>query len=211
MTIRRSLGTVFLVLAVLVGAITFYRFWNPNRDTKSDGVPNEDIPEVIRIKGGMLEIATLKKGEVYYLDRRIVLGPVVVPFCPEKARVELIAYYTYRVPLADTFPARYASGKLEVRAPRPKALFPVGFDTSTLQKQIDKCWLVPGQNSMGDLEKNISERLKRDALKPAYIAFAENNGARETVREFVRTWLMTQTEYADLPRDLPIEVTFEAR
>lgn len=204
---KRTFVTV-LVLAVLV-AVAFFAWQShvANYD-KDHGNVSGDMPEAIRIPGGVLEVATLKKGRAFNLDRPIILGPIKIPYCPEKARVELTAHFTYRVALAKTFPARIENGKLKVQVPKLEPSLPVAWNTGTLRTQIDKCWFLPGRNTTDILVRDISRRLATEASSPAYIGFAENNGARETVREFVRTWLLKQQDYTRLPSDIPIEVTF---
>lgn len=199
----KKLIGIALLLAGLIVAYGYFRA----RDLKSDG-PLGGMPEIVRIPGGMLEVATIRKRETEKLERPISYGPIKLSFCPEKARIEFTAYYTYRLPLAKVFDAKINGGKLTVSVPRPQASLPVAFDTKTLLKQLDACWIIPGQNSMEDIELDLSRRLERKARDPAYVAFAQNNGARQTVREFVKKWLLSQTEYEKLPRDMPIEIVF---
>lgn len=204
---RRTFLAVLFGALLIAGAFVAWRSY-VSKFEKDHANVSGDMPEVIRIPGGMLEVATIKKGRSFPLERPIVLGPIQVPYCPEIARIDVTASFTYRMALAKTFPATIENGKLKVQVPKLVPALPVAFDTATKRTDLDKCWFVPGRNTMEILDRDISRRLASEAYSPTFIAYAENNGARETVREFVRTWLMKQQDYTALPPDIPIEVAF---
>ena len=66
---------------------------------------------------------------------------------------------------------------------------------------------MPSLDTHNDLLKRISTTLAADAQSPRYIDLARGQGARETIREFVQKWLISQKGY-DIPANAPIDVKF---
>jgi len=103
------------------------------------------------------------------------------------------------------------NGHLYVTAPALEPALPVAFDTSRLKTTLDRCRFVPSMNTQNTLLQSISHQLEIDALEPHRKAFVIDHGplggARDTVQEFARKWLLSQRGY-DISPNTPIEVTF---
>jgi hypothetical protein len=67
---------------------------------------------------------------------------------------------------------------------------------------------MPDLNTQDDLLMHVSAALERDARGPYYTGLARESGARDTVREFVQKWLISQKGY-NVPAGTPIDVTFD--
>jgi len=177
----------------------------------SGDVASNDFPVVLRTNGGLLEVATLKHRRSFNLTNAITLLGYPVPFCKETASYTTDTYITYRVRLAKRWEAEYRNRHLYVTTPPVEPALPVAFDTSRLKASLNSCRFVPSLNTQAELLRSISGRLKKDALDPQRIAYVKDHGkggsARDTVREFVQKWMVSQRGY-DIPQNAVIDVAF---
>jgi hypothetical protein len=194
-----------LMIFVFIAIFGLIYFQTSTDEVKRDSAA--DLPEVIRVPGGLLEVATLTRTETFELERPTKIVIWKTDLCGENAKVELRSYTTYRIKLAAPWEGRVRNGTLYVETPPLEPSLPVAYDTRTFRKEISKCWLVPNRGTMADLEKDVSKRLEVRAQSAAYKKFAEDNGAIDTIEEFVEKWLTTQSEYESLPDDIPVHVT----
>lgn len=199
---RKLLGVIVLLLAVAGG----YFWWSRGGDL--DPSAPDDFPVVMRTNGGLLEVATLKHRRTFNLTNEITILGFPMPFCKETASYTVDTYITYRVRLAQRWVAEFKQQHLYVTAPPLEPSLPVAFDTSRMRATIKSCSLVPSMDTQNDLLRRISGRLKQDALDPRRIAFVKDHGARDTVREFVQKWLISQKGY-NIPANTPIDVAFK--
>lgn len=198
----RLLMAIVVLAALVFGAVYLL---SDRGDVHRDNA--EDLPETIRVPGGLLEVITLARTENFVLPRPTKIFIWKTDVCSEKAEVRVRAYPTYRIRLAPEWEGQVKNGTLHLRTPPLEPSLPVAFDTATFRKEVDKCWFVPNRDTMIDLEKDISRRLKKKAQSAAYKKYAKDNGAADTVEEFVRKWLISQTQYATLPEDIPVQVS----
>jgi hypothetical protein len=214
MTRRRRLPVLLVgVLAVFlaVGASCHWRefpahLWR-RPEPNGEGSHGSDVPVVIRTSGGMLEVATVRHRRNFNLTNVLTVAGLRIPFCKATASYTLDVALTYRVRLARDWSALYRDKRLEITAPRLEPSLPVAFDTTRMRTALQECPFMP-PGTQAQLLRLISGQLEKDAEGPAYLQLAENGGARETVREFVRKWLVSQKAY-DIPTDIPIDVTFQ--
>ncbi len=197
---------VLIVLALLAGGFGAYRFW-PKPVPPPEPVVSNDIPVVIRTNGGMLEVAKVKHRRTFNLSQTLSVLEVKVPFCKAAASYTVDTHITYRVRLAKDWQAQYRNQRLELTVPKLEPAIPVALDTSGVSATVRKCPLVP-PGIQDDLLKTVSTTIDKDAWNPRYLNLARNEGARDTVREFARKWLITQKGY-EIPLDVPIDVKFE--
>jgi hypothetical protein len=88
-----------------------------------------------------------------------------------------------------------------------KPSLPVSIDTTRIEVQSSGVWsLLTGQRRIQELARRISPLLAEKAVSPTYIRFQRDH-ARETVREFVAKWLITQEQWKAQSK-LPIQVFF---
>lgn len=209
---RNTLQTLFVIAVMAIGGFFLLQLLNTGVTGEDEGmVSSNDFPVVVRTNGGLLEVATLKHRRTFNLTNAITVLGYRVPFCREKASYTADTYITYRVRLAKRWEADYRNQHLYVTAPRIEPALPVAFDTSRLKATLDSCRFVPSMDTQADLLRSISGRLKKDALDPERIAYVMDHGkdgsARDTVREFVEKWLISQRGY-EIPKGTPIDVAF---
>ena len=201
----RSLKLLAGLVALILAFAVFYAW--PRHKTITGGTASNDIPVVIRTNGGMLEVATIKHRRTFPLTEVLFVAGIRVPFCKATASYTVDTYITYRVRLSREWYTPYHNKRLQVRAPRLEPALPVAFDTSKLKATLEKCPMMPS-GTEDDLLRSISGKLAKDAWDPRYLQLARNNGARNTVSEFARKWLISQKAY-DIPPNTPIDVLFD--
>lgn len=200
------IGALLLLAAAFVAAWNLMPSLFGGQEVSRDAVL-ESFPVVIRTNGGMLEVATVRYRKRYNLKNIATVMGMRLPFCPEEAAVTVDPHITYRVRLARRWQAQYENGTLYVTAPSLEPALPVAFETGNIENSLDKCWIMPSMDTQHDLLKSLSGTLAKEAQAPSRLTFARDNGARDTVKEFVQKWLVTQKGY-DLPPNTPIDVAF---
>ncbi|NEX95223.1 hypothetical protein [Caulobacter sp. 17J65-9] len=204
---RRLAEPRFVLPALLVIALAFGAL-SLSRHKTAPEPAFTDTPVVIRTNGGLLEVVKVRYPRPVNLTNMFVVLGIDVPFCKEHASYTVDAHITYRVRLAKHWSADYRNQRLFVKAPKLEPATPVAFDTRGLKGTLSKCALAPGLGTQADLLRRVSSLLEADAKNPKYVDFARDHGARDTVREFVQKWLITQKGY-DIPPNTPIEVEFD--
>lgn len=202
------LAALLVLVLVIVGALAFVlpKMFSTEEELSTG---NTDFPVVIRTKGGMLEVATVKYRKSIQLTKIPTIGGARVPFCHETAHADVNAAITYRIPLAEEWTAKVSKGALYVSVPAPQPSLPVAIDTRTLRQSLDKCWLMFGLDTQQDLVRSTSAVLEKDARSASARQLAMERGGRRTVEEFVRNWMFKQTDYAQLAPDAPIHLNIE--
>ncbi|RAK59576.1 hypothetical protein DJ021_07055 [Phenylobacterium hankyongense] len=205
---------IIAALAMLVGAVAVHHFWPASglhlwskSRSGTNGPASNDIPIVIRTDGGMLEVANVKHRRTFNLTNVLTVAGISVPFCKATASYTVDTRITYRVRLARYWGAFYHDQRLEIWAPRLEPALPVAFDTSKMMTTLNECPFIP-RGTQDDVLRLVSAQLEKDAWSPQYVQLAQNGGARDTVREFVRKWLINQ-KGSDIPRGTPIGVNFQ--
>lgn len=202
-------STKYVILfALLVGVIIFYMpTMIGSKETESSSADN-DFPVVIRIKGGMLEVASVTGTRNFSKAKDPVLFGTNFPVCRERASWSVPYKITYRVKLEKKWSLRFDDGKLLARVPELAPSLPVAIDTGKLKKGAqESCWFVPDLGTRDRALNSISDTLKKLALNQKTKNFARQE-ARKTITEFLRTWAFNQTDYPDVPADVPIKVIF---
>jgi hypothetical protein len=149
--------------------------------------------EVIRTKGGLLAVSTIKAPEFFQATAdHQVLG---VPVGQTTSQIRVSAVYGYHVELAPEWKVTLRDKTFIVIAPRVKPTLPVAIDTAKLERYASGTWsLFTGAAELDRLQQSITASLAAKAALPSYIQF-QREAARATVNEFVSKWLVGQERW----------------
>ena len=149
--------------------------------------------EVIRTKGGLLAVSTIKAPELFQATAdHTILG---VPVGQTTSQIRVQAIYGYHVELAPEWKVTLRDKTLIVIAPRVKPTLPVAIDTARLERYASGTWSAfTGPGELDRLQRSISQSLAAKAALPSYIQF-QREAARATVTEFVNKWMLGQERF----------------
>lgn len=184
---------LLVVCSLIANAIWLSRLWGePARRTATQSAAIDQF-EVIRTKGGLLAVSTIKAPELFQATaEHTVLG---VPVGQTTSQIRVQAVYGYHVELAPEWKVTLRDKQLIVIAPRVKPTLPVAIDTARLERFASGAWSVfTGAAELDRLQRSISQSLAAKAALPSYIQF-QREAARTTVTEFVRKWMLGQERF----------------
>ena len=196
-------GLVWLALSAKLPG-----FFGANDVAEESIAADTDFPVVLRIKGGVLEVASVsgKRNFPQAKDPQI-LGQAFT-YCRERASWTAPYKITYRVDVGEVWKLRAVDGRLIARVPELKPSLPVAIDTSrTKPGAKESCWFVPDLGTREKAFAQISPLLADLANSKKTKDFARP-AARKTIKEFLRNWAFAQKSYPNLPPDAPITVIF---
>jgi hypothetical protein len=205
---RLALATVGIVAALYIWTNYFPRFFASNLVASEERSADSAFPVVIRIKGGMLEVASVTNKRYFSgsTDPEIFGFPLSI--CRETAGWYASYKITYRVRLGEKWQVRYDNNRIIARVPELEPSLPVAIDTNSLAKGgTDKCWIMSDLGTKDRVLRRISADLKKEAEGPKTKLFAREF-ANKTIREFLRTWAFNQKDYPNVPADSDIRVMF---
>lgn len=185
------------ILAVLIGLALLYFGYQRYASQREDGVRSPVGSEimVMRTRGGLLEVSTLRTVEV--LDQRITYSVLGIDIGETVPRIRVPAWYRYRIELAPQWQVRRDGNVFTVVAPNERPALPVAVDLSRMEKETSGTWILlpfTSTSALNELERSISGELAKKAVSPAYIRM-QREAARTTVSEFVGKWLLTQPQW----------------
>jgi hypothetical protein len=178
-------------------------------DVAEEGESSDtDFPVVLRIKGGMLEVAYFRGRRSFPKSTDPKILDQSISICREKASWIVPYKITYRVKMEKRWALRYKDGTLFARVPELEPSLPVAIDTQKLKKGAEEsCWFVPDMGTRDRALRSITPALNKLAKSKASKDFARE-AARKTMNEFLRTWVFNQTDYPGISPDAKIVVTF---
>lgn len=155
-----------------------------------------DQIEVIRTKGGLLQVSTLKTTEIFESSQNHqIFG--LLPIGKTTTQIRVPAVFNYHIALAPEWRVMVRGKEFIVVAPSVAPTLPVAVDLSRLQYFSSGTWSVLTSRSQTDsLQKTITKKLETKALNPTYIQY-QRATARKTVEEFVQKWLTTQAKWQE--------------
>lgn len=206
---------IFVLVIILLGGLAFVNmeslfpdFFGSKNILEQNGAADIDFPVVLRTKGGMLEVASVKGQRNFRKSTDPAVLGKSFSYCRERASWTAPYKITYRVRLEKRWNLRYYKGQLIARVPELEPSLPVAIDTArTKPGAQESCWFIPNLGTRDKAFAEISPKLKKLANSASTKNFARE-AARETIKEFIRTWAFDQTNYPDLPPDAPIRVIF---
>ena len=193
-TTRTVLATVAVCCSLGANAYLAHILWNNNAESKVRVLLNGE-PVVMRTKGGLLEVSTVRAEERFETSKNhTVFG---IHLGKTAAQIRVPAVYRYHIELAPEWKILLRDKTFLVIAPPVKASLPVAIDTARLESESSGRWsLLTGAGLVELLQRSITEALATKAATPAYIAL-QRDFARKTVKEFVEKWLISQERWKD--------------
>lgn len=202
-----------LVGGLLVGSILTFAYlklagFQPASRTMGEvhtAMPEEIV--VMRTPGGLLEVSTVRARES--IETRFTYELLGIPVGNTAPRIRVPVVYRYHIELAPEWRVLRHQTSFTVVTPPVKPSLPVAVDFAGMEKDVAGTWiLVPftATSDLDDLEKSISARLAMNASNPVYLQM-QRESARLTVTEFVKKWLITQSQWRDL-KDKQVRVLF---
>ena len=185
----------FLLVAVVLASLGANAYFVLQRMTAAPGPAGFthsalDQIEVMRTKGGLLQVSTLRSPELFQATQDHTIFGVHVGKTTSQIRVP--ATFHYHVELAPEWKITVRNNTFIVIAPRVKATLPVAIDTAKLEKLTSGTWsLLTGQSELDQLQKSITQSLAQKAATPLFIQL-QREAARKTVTEFVTRWVVEQ-------------------
>ena len=192
MLLIRLAFALFVLASVAANLYFFLRDSGEHRRVVTQS-PALDQFEVIRTKGGLLAVSTIKAPEFFQATAdHQVLG---VPVGQTTSQIRVSALYSYHVELAPEWKVTLRDKTFIVIAPRVKPTLPVAIDTAKLERYASGTWsLFTGESELNRLQRSITASLAAKAALPSYIQF-QREAARTTVTEFVTKWLVGQERW----------------
>jgi hypothetical protein len=175
------------------GWFTYSKYLPGAASTIETSLVAPEVPVVMRTAGGLLEIAAVKVYERFTRSDRkefwgIDLGTTV-------SQIQVPVLYRYHIALEKEWPVSIRGKTALVNAGAVKASLPVAFDTAAMEKQTQSGWARFNKDeNLALLERSITPQLQERAQSDRYRLLAIEAG-RQTVAEFVTTWLLKEQKW----------------
>ena len=188
--IRSKAVTVLVAAAIALAAWLAYERVFGRSSVIDTSVTASGLPVVMRTPGGLLEIATVTVHERFKrTDTKEFWG---IPLGTTVSIIQVPVVYRYHIEMAKEWPIHINGMTAVVRAGEVKPSLPAAIDTSRMEKYSQSGWARFNKDeNLALLERSITPELQARAGNPAIRQLAMDAG-RQTVREFVTTWLLKE-------------------
>lgn len=186
-------AVAFGVAALVGGGLLVSRFLDRDQRVIESSLVAPEKPVVMRTKGGLLEVATVRALERFTReDSRdfwgIDLGTTV-------SQIQAPVTYRFHIEMAREWPIEIRGRTAIARAPAIKPSLPVAFDTTLMEKYTRAGWArFNKEENLEALERSMTPMLAERAAGEAYRGLAED-AARKTIAEFITIWLLKETDW----------------
>ncbi len=189
----KLLIAIVALLSVLTNVYFAQKLMRADRVITSQSAPIDQI-EVIRTSGGLLQVSSIKSPETFDATKfHTILG---LDVGPTTTQIRVPAVFNYQIELAPEWKATVKDKVFIVVAPAVKPSLPVAIDTSRLERFSSGRWsFFTGTAELDALQKAITPELAKRAASSSYVSF-QREAARETVREFVVKWQLSQARWS---------------
>jgi hypothetical protein len=194
--LRAIVWLVVLVSLGLNAAMLWHALRAPERTEVQ--LQSPDRLEVIRTKGGLLQVSTIRSPETFQASTdHTFLG---IDLGQTTTQIRVPAVFNYHIELAREWPVTVKGDTVIVIAPPVRPTLPVAIDTAKLERFAAGTWsLFTGTAELDRLQRSITQTLAVKAATPSYVQF-QREAARQTVAEFARQWLLSQERFQGLPK-----------
>jgi len=153
------------------------------------------IPEITSAGAGRLELATARQVESFRAEDslsvlwdKLYLGTTV-------SEIRVPVTYRYHLELSDAWRLDVSGQTCLVVAPPIRPSIPPAIHTDQMEKRSEAGWArFNAQQQLDSLEKGITPTLNHYARDRRHLALVREQ-CRQTVAEFVRTWLLKEDQW----------------
>lgn len=185
----RTVAVLAAAVVALAGWLAYDRLFGRWSATDTS-VTASGLPVVMRTPGGLLEISTVTVHERFKrTDTKEFWG---IPLGTTVSIIQVPVVYRYHIEMAREWPIQVSGKTAVVRAGEVKPSLPAAIDTSRMEKYTQSGWARFNKDeNLALLERSITPELQVRAHNAGIRQLAVDAG-RQTVREFVTTWLLKE-------------------
>jgi hypothetical protein len=142
-------------------------------------------------QGDVLELATLEMEEtVTSVDHRTLFD--LISLGTTIAEIKVPVVYRYHLKLSEDWQLHLHDGQCRVIAPAIRPSLPPAVRTDKMEKKTAAGWArFNAQQHLAELERNLTPMAERRAMTAGKLQKVRE-GARQSVAEFVKAWLLKQ-------------------
>ncbi len=157
----------------------------------------EQIDEITSTRGDVLELATRRCNETFTRTDSRAIAWDWIPLGTTFSKVEVPATFRYHLRLSEPWRLTTKDGVCTVLAPPIRPSLPVAIETDKMQKYTESGWArFDKDENLIQLERSISPALDSRAVDPAHMKLVREQ-CRQSVGEFVKTWLIKEDAWGD--------------
>lgn len=168
-----------------------------------------DRYRVVRTPGGLLEVSTLQKQELFaWQTSWTCLANLCGSLPSSSSGISAQAHYTYRIPLAAYWVLEKVNDaplQFRLKVPKLEPKLPVAVSLPTIRIINSGSVFSPSGPTQQRMQTYMEPLLTARANSPEYLR-AQEVDARKTVEEFARKWM--RDGEAKIPSNAAIEVVF---
>lgn len=155
------------------------------------------MPEVANAGQGRLEVATAEITERLSRSEERRLAWDTLSLGTTTVEIEVPVTYRYHLRLEDEWKLEIHGPVCLVTAPKIRPSLPPAIHTEGMRSRTEQGLLrFDGAEQMETLQRNLTPRLSERARSPKHLNMVREP-ARETVEQYVRTWLLQQDYWSD--------------
>jgi hypothetical protein len=193
--IRIGAGAVLAAAALWWAWPAMKTHFAPGRQVTTEAASSRE-PVVIPTHGGILVIARIKGYETFTrsdAEPLKLFSLIPIPLGTTVSEVRTAALYQYQIKLAEKWPIDCTPARCIVRTGPVELATPVAIYPEETSRKTQSGWgRFDKADNLKALEKELGTLLERRGNDPRNRDVGLRDG-RETVREFVATWLKKET------------------
>ncbi len=198
---RWPLALLAMCLIFVLGGLEMLRTLTPGAFRKADVTERfiSSLPVTSRTEGGLLELATVRVTETFSRADEQFAAWGLISLGETVTEIRAPVVYRYHLKQAGHWQVEISGNICRVTAPPIEPSLPPALDLREIERRTSRGWARFDQRQqMKALEREMALRLDRRARD--YPQFAEvREQCRRTASEFVRQWLLQNSDWKDDP------------
>lgn len=192
----KPLILIVLMASIGINVAIFSNAFQHSPSTLTSAIAPIDEIVIMHTEGGLLQVSTLQTNEIFNATKlHHILG---LDLGKTTTQIRVPATYTFHIALAPEWRVSVKGNEVVVIAPPVTPHLPVAIDTTRLERFAAGTWsFLTAQAELDALQRSITPMLAKKAASNSYIGLQRDH-ARQTVKEFVGKWLLSQTRFKDI-------------